>query len=102
MENLAFCIQDNSMAPMLAPNDVLICRPIPVWEEIQENEVYAIVTTNGSILVKRVDQIRRTSNSTIVQLRLRSDNEGQQRPIRLAKSNIKALFKLERKLSASA
>ncbi len=102
MKNLAFYIQGNSMSPTLFDRDMVICSEVQSYDVIEENELYAIVTTSGAVLVKRVRQVRRNGNSQIVQLNLVADNEPASAAFRIPMSCVRSLLKVEQTLSASA
>jgi phage repressor protein C with HTH and peptisase S24 domain len=102
MSNLAFYIQGNSMSPTLYDSDMVICSEVPSLETIEENELYAIVTTTGAVIIKRLRQIRRNGNSQIVQLNLLADNEPVEAACRIPISKVRSLLKIEQHLSASA
>lgn len=102
MKNLAFYIQGDSMSPTLLDRDMIICSEVQSYDRIEENELYAIVTTSGAVLVKRLQQIRRNGNSQIVQLHLVADNEPITTACRIPMSCVRSLLKVEQTLSASA
>lgn len=102
MKNLAFYIQGNSMSPTLFDSDMVICSEVHSYDAIEEDELYAIVTITGAVLVKRLRQVRRNGNSQIVQLNLGADNEPAAADCRIPISSVRSLLKVERTLSASA
>ena len=102
MKNLAFYIQGNSMSPTLFDRDMVICSEVQSYDVIEENELYAIITTSGAVLVKRLRQVRRNGNSQIVQLNLVADNEPASAACRIPMSCVRSLLKVEQTLSASA
>lgn len=100
-QNIALYIQDNSMAPTIANGDMVICRELAPLEKIEENEVYAVVTNTGAIMIKRVQKIK-NGNNKIIQLKLISDNNSEQPSLRIPINNIRTLLKVEDKLAATA
>jgi len=100
MNTIAFYIQGNSMNPTIANGDMVICKQQAQLESVEENEVYAIVTHTGAVLVKRVKKVI-NPNGRIVQLKLISDNPAE-KPLRLGINNIKQLLKVEQTVAASA
>lgn len=100
MNNLAFYIQGNSMAPTISNGDMVICRELEPFENIEENELYAVITISGAVIIKRVQNVRRNRNSQIIQLKLVSDNE--ETPLKIPTCNIKTLLKVEERLPATA
>lgn len=100
MNNLAFYIQGNSMAPTISNGDMVICRELEPFENIEENELYAVITVSGAVIVKRVENVRRNGNSQIIQLKLVSDNE--ETALEIPTCNIKTLLKVEKRLPATA
>ena len=101
MKNIAFYIQGDSMAPTISNGDMVLCSTINSLETIEENDLYAIITSSGKTLIKRV-QIIRDRNSKIIQLKLISDNRQQHRSFKIPIQNIKYLLKVEKKYAATA
>ncbi|BDS14800.1 S24 family peptidase [Aureispira anguillae] len=102
MNNLAFYIQGNSMAPTISNGDMVICRELEPFESIEENELYAIITTSGIVMVKRIQKVRRNGNSQIIQLKLADDNQPEKSAFKIPTCNIRTLLKVEEKLTATA
>lgn len=90
------------MSPTLFDRDMVICSEVQSYDVIEENELYAIITTSGAVLVKRLRQVRRNGNSQIVQLNLVADNEPASPACRIPMSCVRSLLKVEQTLSASA
>lgn len=104
MKSIIFHIKDNSMAPTIFSGDSIICKELEAldtFETLEENELYTIITTSGSILVKRIQKVRNQHNR-IVQLKLISDNKLAQMPFKISISNIYTLLRVEQKLTAIA
>lgn len=101
METIAFYIQGNSMFPTISNGDMVICSQLEQFETVEENELYAIITHTGMVLVKRV-QIIKNRNNKVVQLKLISDNKSQYTPIKIPTQNIRSLLKVEQKVTATA
>jgi len=53
---VAFPINGNSMEPIIADGDIVICREIKSMNDIRDNEIYAI-KSNGSLWVKYVQKM---------------------------------------------
>ncbi|CAA6808614.1 MAG: Putative transcriptional regulator [uncultured Aureispira sp.] len=102
MNNLAFYIQGNSMAPTIANGDMVICRELEPFESIEENELYAVITTTGIVMIKRVQKVQWNGNSQIRQLNLASDNTTEEPSFQISGYNIRTLLKVEQKLPATA
>lgn len=90
------------MSPTLFDHDMVICSEVQSYDNIKENELYAVVTTSGAVLVKRLHRIRRNGNSQIVQLNLIADNEPASATCRIPISCVRSLLKVEQTLPASA
>lgn len=102
MNNLAFYIQGNSMTPTISNGDMVICRELEPFENIEENELYAVITTTGVVMIKRVQKVKRNGNSQIRQLNLASDNAMEEPDFQISGYNIRTLLKVEQKLPATA
>jgi len=102
MNNLAFYIQGNSMAPTISNGDMVICRELEPFENIEENELYAVITTTGAVMIKRVQKVKWNRNSQIRQLNLASDNAIEEPAFQISGYNIRTLLKVEQKLPATA
>ena len=89
------------MAPTISNGDMVLCCTIDCIETIEENDLYAIVTKKGNVLIKRVQKIRNRNNKTI-KLKLISDNYTQHQTLKILVKNIKSLFKVEKKYAAIA
>ena len=94
---VAFTIQGNSMSPTIKSGDMVICSPIQSFEEIKENDVYA-VATEEFIWVKRV-QVFKGKSDTILQLKLISDNHLEYDPFTVEVADIKKILKVKLKLT---
>ncbi len=94
---VAFNIKGNSMAPTIMTGDMVICAPLEDKNEMIDNEIYAIVTSN-SVYVKRVIRyFDRLKNWT--HLRLISDNNVEFDPFILEIAEVRKLLKVKRKLT---
>lgn len=69
---VAFPVEGDSMEPIIVDGDIAICREINNFNEIKDNEVYA-VKSNGSMWIKHVQKI--------------TDNRGNVRRLKLISSN---------------
>lgn len=97
-EHIAFYIKGASMSPTIADGDMVICRAIETNERIVENEIYAIVTNTGNVMVKRVQKILH-KNRQLKGIKCISDNYLEHDPFTLAIHEIRKLLKVERKLT---
>ncbi|RMG83380.1 MAG: S24 family peptidase [Bacteroidetes bacterium] len=64
---VAFPINGDSMEPVIMDGDLVICRQIENFEDIKDNEIYA-VKNNGSLWVKYVQKIRHGGRITHLKL----------------------------------
>lgn len=97
-EHIAFYIKGASMSPTIADGDMVICRSIDTNERIVENEIYAIVTSTGNVMVKRVQKIL-DKNRQLKGIKCISDNYLEHDPFTLAIHEVRKLLKVERKLT---
>lgn len=94
---VAFNIKGNSMAPTIMTGDMVICAPLEEKNEMIDNEIYAVVTSN-SVYVKRVIRyFDRLKNWT--HLKLISDNNAEFDPFILEIAEVRKLLKVKRKLT---
>lgn len=100
MENIAFYIKGDSMSPTISNGDIVVCRKIESLGFVEENELYALITNSGGVLVKRIQKIR-DQNNKIIQLKLISDNFRGYKPFRISIKDIRFLLKVEKKLKYS-
>lgn len=97
-EHIAFYIKGASMSPTIADGDMVICRAIDTNERIVENEIYAIVTSSGNVMVKRVQKIL-NKNRQLKGIKCISDNYLEHDPFTLGIHEVRKLLKVERKLT---
>jgi phage repressor protein C with HTH and peptisase S24 domain len=97
-EHIAFYIKGESMTPTIDDGDMVICRSLEPHERIIENEIYAIVTNNGNVMVKRVQKIL-NKHRQLQQLKLISDNYLEHDPFTIPINEVRKLLKVERKLT---
>jgi len=97
-EHIAFYIKGESMTPTIADGDMVICRSLDSHERIVENEIYAVVTTSGNVMIKRIQKIF-NKHRQIEGLKLISDNYLEHDPFTLAIHEVRKLLKVERKLT---
>lgn len=69
---IAFPIEGNSMTPKISAGDVIICREISGYQDVKENEIYA-VKINGGLWVKHVQKVE-DKDGKVKALRLISTN----------------------------
>lgn len=97
-EHIAFYIKGNSMSPTIANGDMVICRALESYDRIIENEIYAIVTKSGNVMVKRVQNIL-DKNKQVTAFKLISDNYLDHDPFSVPIQDIRELLKVVRKLT---
>lgn len=101
MNNIAFYIQGDSMAPTISNGDMVLCCTVDSIETIEENDLYVIITSTGKTLIKRVQKIR-DRNSKIILLKLISDNQQKHQSLKIPVNTIRSLLKVEKKYAATA
>lgn len=97
-EHIAFYIKGNSMSPTIADGDMVICRSLETNDRIIENEIYAIVTKSGNVMVKRIQNIL-NKNRQVVAFKLISDNYLEHDPFSVPVNDVRKLLKVVRKLT---
>lgn len=97
-EHVAFYIKGASMTPTIADGDMVICRTVETHERIVENEIYAIVTRAGNVMVKRIQKIH-GPNRQLKGIKCISDNYLEHDPFTLSLHEVRKLLKVERKLT---
>ncbi len=96
-EMVAFKINGDSMAPTIKTGDMVICHPLDSFNEMQNNEVYAIVT-NQSVWVKRLQKIY-DEYGTLTHLKMISDNRDEFDPFVLEVSEVRKLLEVKKRLT---
>lgn len=97
-EHIAFYIKGESMTPTIADGDMVICRSLESHERIIENEIYAIVTSSGNVMVKRIQKIL-NKHRQVQGIKCISDNYLEHDPFTLSINEVRKLLKVERKLT---
>lgn len=69
---VAFQIEGNSMDPVIQNNDIVICRKIENYSDLQNNQIYA-VRSQGNIWVKYLQKMV-NKNGKLIKLKLISAN----------------------------
>ena len=95
---VAFPIDGNSMEPVIADGDIVICKEISSLNEVKENEMYA-VKNNGSLWIKYV-QLIRDSKGRITKLNLISANYLEYDPFKEEVNSYTRLYKVIRRISS--
>lgn len=94
---IAFNINGASMAPTIQAGDMVICKPLESIQEMQDDEVYAVVS-NQSVWVKRVrrcyDRYQNCSH-----LKLISDNYEEFDPFIIEIGEVRKLLKVTRRIT---
>ncbi len=94
---IAFNINGSSMSPTIQAGDMVICKPLETIEEMQDDEVYAVVS-NQSVWVKRVRRcFDRHQNCS--HLKLISDNYEEFDPFIIEIGEIRKLLKVTRRIT---
>ncbi|MEM7105187.1 MAG: S24 family peptidase [Bacteroidota bacterium] len=94
---VAFNIAGNSMTPTVCHGDMVICVALSSLNEVEENEIYALVTEN-SIRVKRLRRIYNESGK-LSHLKLISDNFIEHDPVVIQATEVRQIFKVEKRLT---
>ncbi|EJF54022.1 putative transcriptional regulator [Saprospira grandis DSM 2844] len=94
---VAFTISGDSMQPTLSNGDLVICRPLEGIERVQENEVYAIVSSHG-VQVKRIQKV--FNKNRLTHLKLISDNYLEHDPFMVEVAEVRKIMKVDRKVTA--
>ncbi len=96
---VAFPVNGNSMSPILANNDIVVCKALSGVEEIRDNDIYAI-KTQTAVWVKYVQKIySRSKNKHVTHLKLISANYLEHDPFEEAVDTHTYLYKVIRKIS---
>ena len=94
---IAFNINGASMSPTIHAGDMVICKPLETIEEMQDDEIYAVVS-NQSVWVKRVrrcfDRYQNCSH-----LKLISDNYEEFDPFIIEIGEVRKLLKVTRRIT---
>ena len=97
-EHIAFYIKGNSMSPTIEDGDMIICRAVETCEPVNENQIYAIVLNNGTVLIKRIQKII-NKQKQMLKLKLISDNYLEHDPFEIPVNDVRKLLKVEKKLT---
>lgn len=96
-EHVAFTINGDSMAPTIRDGDMVICQALESTEQLRENEIYAVVTSQA-VMVKRVQKVY-TSKGDWSHLKLISDNYIEHDPFTIDLSDVRRILHVERRLT---
>ena len=94
---VAFDIDGNSMEPVINNFDIVICREVRSFNEIKDNDIYA-VKTNGQLWVKYVQRIY-NNRGRVYKLKLISANYLEHEPFEEDVNEHTRLYKVIRKIS---
>ncbi len=94
---VAFYINGASMAPTIDAGDMVICTPIALNSNLEEDEVYAVVS-NSCVWVKRVQKCY-DRHGLWTHLRLISDNRDEFDPFIIENSEVRRLLKVTRRIT---
>jgi len=94
---VAFNINGASMAPTILAGDMVICQPLDSYQDVVEEEIYAVVT-NQSVWVKRVRRCFDRHNKC-THLKLISDNHAEYDPFTIEINEIRKLLKVKKRLT---
>jgi len=94
---VAFPVEGNSMEPVIADGDIVICRQIDGVGDLKDNGIYA-VKSNGHLWIKHVQRIKNNKGRT-VQLKMISANHLEHEPFIHDVSEYTRLYKVIRKIS---
>ncbi len=93
---VAFPIMGNSMEPIICNGDVVVCREMGNFNDIKENDIYA-VRSNGSVWVKYVQVIK--TRGRVSHLKLMSANYLEHDPLTEEVTEHTRLYKVIRRIS---
>ena len=94
---VAFYINGDSMKPTISASDMVICSPISMEDEIEEDEIYAVVSST-CVWVKRVQKCF-DRHGRWTHLRLISDNSDEFDPFIIENSEVRSLLKVTRRIT---
>lgn len=94
---VAFNINGNSMSPTITNGDMVICMPLENTNELEDNDVYAVVA-NNSVWVKRVQRCY-DRYGRCTHLKLISDNSVEFDPFLVELKEVRKLLKVKRRLT---
>lgn len=94
---IAFYINGDSMSPTLSPGDMVICQPLDNFREMEEGEIYAVVSKQ-SVWVKRLHRCRDPLGKW-THLKLVSDNSEEFAPFYLELPEIRRILKVKKRLT---
>lgn len=94
---VAFPISGNSMEPVIANGDIVICKPIESLDRIRDNEIYAI-KSNGAVWVKYIQKLTDTQNR-VHHLRLISANYLEHDPFEEEVNEHTRVYKVVRRIA---
>lgn len=97
-EHIAFYVKGNSMSPTIANGDMVICRSMETFEKLYENEIYAIITKAGNVMIKRIQKIYNKFRQ-LQHFKCISDNYLEHDPFNIPVNEVRKLLKVERKLT---
>jgi len=94
---VAFPIDGNSMEPVILDKDIVICREISNFNEIRDNDIYA-VKHDGNLWVKYVKKIK-DGQGRIIKLNLISANYLEHDPFELDVNPYTKLYKVNSRIN---
>ncbi|MGK0387757.1 MAG: hypothetical protein ACI94Y_000483 [Maribacter sp.] len=94
---VAFYINGDSMKPTIDAGDMVICSPVDIASDLDEEEVYAIVS-NSCVWVKRVQKCY-DRRGVWTHFRLISDNSDEFDPFIIENSEVHSLLKVTRRIT---
>ncbi len=94
---VAFYINGDSMKPTIEASDMVICSPVSLADEIDEDEIYAVVS-NTCVWVKRVQKCY-DRHGRWTHLRLISDNSDEFDPFIIENSEVRSLLRVTRRIT---
>lgn len=94
---VAFYINGESMSPTITAGDMVICSPIAMESDLEEDEIYAVVS-NTCVWVKRIQKCF-DRHGIWTHLRLISDNKDEFEPFIIENSEVRSLLKVTRRIT---
>lgn len=94
---VALYINGDSMKPTIEAGDMVICSPISMSDELQDDQVYAVVSSS-CVWVKRVQKCH-DRHGRCTHLRLISDNKEEFDPFIIENTEVRSLLKVTRRIT---
>jgi hypothetical protein len=93
---VAFPVNGNSMEPLINDGDVVICREVNSFQDVRDNDIYAI-KNHGSVWIKYVQKL--IDKGRVTRLKLISANHLEYDPFQEEINEFTRLYRVIRKIS---